>query len=81
LAELAGWDRQLLASELQGLLELEFDDIELTGFSTHLRAVAIGLLRTAAPIRHFAKKKTATAASRRRERVHVGARRHPAIKG
>ena len=33
LAELAGWDRQLLASELQGLLELEFDDIELTGFS------------------------------------------------
>jgi len=33
LAELAGWDRELLASELQGLLELEFDDIELTGFS------------------------------------------------
>lgn len=33
LAELADWDRQLLASELQGLLELEFDDIELTGFS------------------------------------------------
>jgi hypothetical protein len=29
----------------------------------------------AAPIRHFAKKKTATAASRRRERVHVGAAR------
>ena len=33
LAELAGWDRDLLASELQGLLELQFDDIELTGFS------------------------------------------------
>jgi ParB-like chromosome segregation protein Spo0J len=33
LAELAGWDRELLASELQGLLELQFDDIELTGFS------------------------------------------------
>jgi ParB-like nuclease domain len=33
LAELAGWDRALLASELQGLLDLEFDDIELTGFS------------------------------------------------
>lgn len=33
LAELAGWDRDLLASELQGLLELRFDDIELTGFS------------------------------------------------
>ena len=33
LAELAGWDRALLASELKGLLELQFDDIELTGFS------------------------------------------------
>lgn len=33
LAELAGWDRELLASELKGLLELQFDDIELTGFS------------------------------------------------
>jgi DNA modification methylase len=33
LAELAGWDRELLATELQGLVELEFDDIELTGFS------------------------------------------------
>jgi DNA modification methylase len=33
LAELAGWDRELLATELQGLVELQFDDIELTGFS------------------------------------------------
>ena len=33
LAELAGWDRALLASELQGLVDLQFDDIELTGFS------------------------------------------------
>jgi hypothetical protein len=33
LAELAGWDRELLATELQGLLDLQFDDIELTGFS------------------------------------------------
>ena len=33
LAELAGWDRELLASEFKGLLELQFDDIELTGFS------------------------------------------------
>jgi len=33
LAELAGWDRDLLASELKGLLELQLDDIELTGFS------------------------------------------------
>jgi hypothetical protein len=33
LAELAGWDRALLAIELQGLLDLQFDDIALTGFS------------------------------------------------
>jgi hypothetical protein len=33
LAELTSWDRELLATELKGLLELEFDDIELTGFS------------------------------------------------
>ena len=33
LAQLAGWDRELLATELQGLLDLQFDDIELTGFS------------------------------------------------
>jgi hypothetical protein len=33
LAELAGWDRELLATELQGLVELQFDDIELTGVS------------------------------------------------
>lgn len=33
LAQLAGWDRALLAAELQGLLELKFDDVELTGFS------------------------------------------------
>ena len=33
LAELAGWDRELLAIELQGLTDLRFDDIELTGFS------------------------------------------------
>jgi DNA modification methylase len=31
LAELAGWDREILAIELQGLSELEFD-VELTGF-------------------------------------------------
>lgn len=33
LAQLAGWDRELLAAELQGLLDLKFDDVELTGFS------------------------------------------------
>ena len=31
LAENAGWDKELLAIELQGLIELEVD-IELTGF-------------------------------------------------
>jgi DNA modification methylase len=33
LAENAGWDPDILAIELQGLLDLEFDDPELTGFS------------------------------------------------
>lgn len=33
LAELAGWDREILAIELQGLIDLEFD-VELTGFKT-----------------------------------------------
>lgn len=33
LAQLAGWDRELLAIELQGLIDLQFDDLELTGFS------------------------------------------------
>jgi DNA modification methylase len=31
LAELAGWDREILAIELQGLIDLEFD-VEVTGF-------------------------------------------------
>lgn len=31
LAELAGWDQEILAIELQGLMDLEFD-MELTGF-------------------------------------------------
>jgi len=33
LAELAGWDRAVLAAELERLLDLQFDDIEATGFS------------------------------------------------
>jgi ParB-like chromosome segregation protein Spo0J len=33
LAELAGWDKNLLSIELQHLVELDFN-IELTGFST-----------------------------------------------
>jgi ParB/RepB/Spo0J family partition protein len=31
LAENAGWDRDILAIELQGLLDVEFDDPELSG--------------------------------------------------
>ena len=31
LAELSGWDREILATELQGLIDLDFD-VELTGF-------------------------------------------------
>ena len=33
IAELAGWDRDMLAIEYQGLHDLQFDDIEVTGFS------------------------------------------------
>ncbi len=33
LAELSGWDREILALELQGLEDLEFKEIEVTGFS------------------------------------------------
>jgi ParB-like chromosome segregation protein Spo0J len=33
LAQLAGWDRDVLAIELQGLIDLRFDDVEVTGFS------------------------------------------------
>ena len=32
LAELAGWDRDILAIELQFLQDVQFDDIEVTGF-------------------------------------------------
>jgi DNA modification methylase len=33
IAELATWDRDMLPVELQALLDLQFDDIEVTGFS------------------------------------------------
>src|SRR5437667_8857468 len=33
LAELAGWDRDILAIELQFLQDVKFDDLEVTGFS------------------------------------------------
>jgi len=35
LAELAGWDKEILAIELQGLTEIDLDlDVEITGFET-----------------------------------------------
>ena len=35
LAELAGWDREILKIELQGLADLDLDfEIEITGFDT-----------------------------------------------
>jgi DNA modification methylase len=33
IAELSNWDRDILAIEYQGLEDLQFDDIEVTGFS------------------------------------------------
>jgi hypothetical protein len=43
LAELAGWDRGMLAIELQGLLELDLDfEVTLTGFETPEIDILIG---------------------------------------
>jgi ParB-like chromosome segregation protein Spo0J len=33
IAELSNWDRDILAIEYQALDDLQFDDIEVTGFS------------------------------------------------
>ena len=45
LAELAGWDRELLAIELQGLIELDLDfDVTITGFETPEIDILIGEL-------------------------------------
>jgi hypothetical protein len=33
LAELAGWEHALLANELKGLIDIQFEDIGVTGFS------------------------------------------------
>jgi ParB-like chromosome segregation protein Spo0J len=33
IAELSNWDRDILAIEYQGLHDLQFDDLEITGFS------------------------------------------------
>ena len=48
LAENAGWDRELLAIEFQGLLELDLDfDVTLTGFETPEIDILIGELDAA----------------------------------
>lgn len=45
LAENAGWDREILAIELQGLLEMDLDfDLEITGFETGEIDILIGEL-------------------------------------
>ncbi len=45
LAENAGWDRELLAIELQGLIELDIDfDVTITGFETPEIDILIGEL-------------------------------------
>jgi hypothetical protein len=47
LAENAGWDRELLAIEFQGLLELDLDfDVTITGFETPEIDILIGELGT-----------------------------------
>ncbi len=43
LAENAGWDRELLAKELQGLIELDFD-VTITGYETPEVDILIGEL-------------------------------------
>ena len=49
LAENAGWDRELLALELQGLLEMDLDfDVTLTGFEMGEIDVLIGDLNDGA---------------------------------
>ncbi|MCH7604048.1 MAG: DNA methylase N-4, partial [Planctomycetes bacterium] len=47
LAENAGWDRELLAIEFQGLLELDLDfDVTITGFEMPEIDILIGELDT-----------------------------------
>jgi ParB-like chromosome segregation protein Spo0J len=48
LAQNAGWDRELLALELQGLIDLDFD-IELTGFSLAEAEIVLDEARESAP--------------------------------
>jgi DNA modification methylase len=49
LAEKAGWDREILAIELQSLIDLNFD-IELTGFETAEIDLLLDEVREAAPL-------------------------------
>ena len=47
LAELAGWDREILANEFQGLLELDIElDLTITGFEMPEIDIMIGELAT-----------------------------------
>jgi hypothetical protein len=48
LAQNAGWDRELLALELQGLIDLEFE-VELTGFSVAEIDLVIDAANASAP--------------------------------
>jgi hypothetical protein len=54
LAELAGWDREILAIELQGLLDLDFD-LELTGFRSTISRSSVMRPNKAAARTKFAK--------------------------
>ena len=50
LAENAGWDRELLALELQGLVEMDLDfEVTMTGFEIGEIDVLIGELSDLAP--------------------------------
>ena len=49
LAELTGWDRDTLAIELQFLQDVQFEDIEVTGFSLGKSTSSSTKLRKKAP--------------------------------
>ena len=52
LAELAGWDREILATEFQGLLELDIElDLTITGFEMPEIDIMISIRNGAYPIR------------------------------
>ena len=49
LALNAGWDRELLAIELQGLVDLDFEEVESTGFSLAEVDIVLDEARESAP--------------------------------